>query len=201
MQLQALRWLSTKLKQHPIKVGPLLRYVSAFVVAALLVVVALSGFLQMTVVNGHSMLPTLRSGDVVITAKTNDYRKGDIVVYHPNSLLCSRCNVVHRIVKGSPTTFWIAQGDNRKTNPNLDPWQFHNNEIRGKVILVLPLAPVAPILESPLSWLALAALLVAVWMFSKAREAIKEDEKETEEIELIGTSNIEEEALENEKVH
>ncbi len=179
----------------------MLRNLGWLAAAALLVVVALSGFIQATVVNGHSMLPTLHSGDVVITVKTNDYKKGDIVVYHPTSLLCARCNVVHRLVEGSPTTFWIAQGDNRSTNPNLDPWQFHNNEIKGKVVLILPIAPIAPILMSPLLWIMFGALALGLWLITKAKEAAKEDEIETHETDITQTSAVGEEAPEYEKVH
>lgn len=121
---------------------------------------------QLTVVHGTSMLPTYRSGDLLLTAPQATYRVGDVVAYHPAGLPCSGCNVVHRIARGSAAHGWVTQGDN---NPNIDPWLPKNAEILGKVAVHVAVPRALQVLYQPLLWVSLACGLVSAWLALKVR--------------------------------
>lgn len=106
------------------------------------------------------MLPTYKSGDVLIAVKQPNYQVGDPVVYHPKDLDCGRCNVVHRIIGETKNGAWITQGDN---NPNQDPWFPTDEEILGKVAIMLPLGGLSVILFSPFFWLTIIFLSVTTF--------------------------------------
>lgn len=177
------------------RVGIALRSLGWLAALALLGVIIFGGFFQTTVVSGHSMDPTYHTGDLVISVKTNDYKVGDVVVYHPNSLECSNCNIVHRIVKGTPSTYWMTQGDNKITNPNVDQWQFHNNEVHGKVLIAIPSAGVMPLLTSKWLWVTFIALVGSFLAFLFFRDTLEENPAPSP----IETSS--EETPKNEEVH
>lgn len=93
-------------------------------------------------VDGHSMLPTLEGGDLVViqSVPLSDVHVGDIIVYNG---LCSSGgeSVVHRVVMVTSTGL-ITKGDN---NPNPDQYlgQIASGPItqqclEGKVVYVIP---------------------------------------------------------------
>lgn len=106
------------------------------------------GFLQVTMVNGTSMNPTFYTGDLVLSVKTKNYSKGDIIVYHPKDLQCSRCNVIHRIVSGDKEA-WTTKGDN---NANTDPWHPGQSEVLGKVVFYLKARGWSHFILAPQLW-------------------------------------------------
>jgi signal peptidase len=110
-------------------------------------------------VAGTSMLPTLKTGDVVLVKRKPSYRVGDIVAYRiPKGQPAAGGRVIHRIVGGSAATGYILRGDNRKSD---DLWHPHNADVIGKVAMRLPhAATVARLLRSPLVLGSLAAGLV-----------------------------------------
>lgn len=92
-------------------------------------------------VDGHSMLPTLEGGDLVViqSAPISDVHVGDIVVYNG---LCSTLgeSVIHRVVNISSQGL-ITKGDN---NPEPDQSSSIANGpitqqcLEGKVVFVVP---------------------------------------------------------------
>jgi signal peptidase I len=119
----------------------------------------LGGPASYVMVAGTSMLPTLRTGDVVVVRRQSAYRVGDIVAYRiPKGQPAAGGRVIHRIVGGSGTTGYVLRGDNRKSN---DLWRPRNADVLGKVVVRLPhAARFARILRSPLVLASLAAGLV-----------------------------------------
>lgn len=79
------------------------------------------------IINGNSMLPTLKPGDIVFTVQS-DYKEGDIVVWFYNLFQ----GVVHRVA-GINSTYVITKGDN---NPFEDP-PVPKSWIKYKVILII----------------------------------------------------------------
>jgi len=91
---------------------------------------ALGGPATYVIVAGHSMEPTLDSGDLVIATRRASYQPGDVVAFRiPEGQL-----VIHRIVGGSPEAF-IVQGDNRS---EADDWRPAAEDIAGKMWLRVP---------------------------------------------------------------
>ena len=121
---------------------------------------SLGGCTTLTIVSGQSMEPTYYTGDLVVS-RCGEPEVGDVVVYNPPDVGGAR--VIHRIVGGDATQGWLIQGDN---NDFLDPWQPTNERILGSAVLHLPhVGKFAAILLSPLTWISLltVALAVVVW--------------------------------------
>ena len=79
-------------------------------------------------VEGQSMEPTLRSGDLLLLRRDLNPEVGDIVVYEKSPGIL----IVHRIVKVGDEI--VTKGDNNRAP---DP-VFEKEKIVGKVILVIP---------------------------------------------------------------
>jgi signal peptidase I len=108
-------------------------------ILAVLVLTTLTGVggspLRVVVVAGESMLPTLGSGDAVLTLRRSSYNVGEIVAYRvPANEPAAGTIVIHRIVRVTPEGF-LLQGDN---NGDLDPWTPREGEIVGERALTVP---------------------------------------------------------------
>ena len=79
-------------------------------------------------VEGQSMEPTLRSGDLLLLRRDLNPEVGDIVVYEKSPGIL----IVHRIVKVGDEI--VTKGDNNRAP---DP-VFEKEKIKGKVTLVIP---------------------------------------------------------------
>jgi signal peptidase I len=113
-------------------------------VAALGVLIFWAYFVQADTrrVDGHSMLPTLEGGDLVVIqgVSINDIQKGDIIVY--NGLCSSQGeSVIHRVINVTNQGL-ITKGDN-----NPEPDQYRNEIangpitqrcLEGRVVFVIP---------------------------------------------------------------
>ena len=120
---------------------------------------SLGGCTTLTIVSGESMEPTYYTGDLVVS-RCGPVEIGDVIVYSPPDVGGAR--VIHRIVDGDASG-WIVQGDN---NDFLDPWKPTEENILGSAVLHLPqVGKFAAILLSPLTWISLmvVALAVVVW--------------------------------------
>ncbi|WP_199422789.1 signal peptidase I [Actinotalea solisilvae] len=135
-------------------------WVAAAVVAGwLLWPSSLGGCTTLTIVSGRSMEPTFYTGDLVVS-RCGPVEVGDVITYSPPDVGGAR--VIHRIVDGTADG-WVVQGDN---NDFLDPWTPTEENILGSAVLHLPhVGRFASILLSPLTWLSLlvVALAVMVW--------------------------------------
>ena len=127
------------------------------------------GYFQTTVVSGTSMLPTYEGNDFVISFRSSAYSVGDVIVYHPESLDCTRCNVVHRVVEVKEDGTYVTKGDN---NPNVDVWNPASKEVYGKVVQRISLGSLAPILLSPWVWIFILCNVGAMWLFGYIRETL-----------------------------
>ena len=132
----------------------------ALVVLAMLVLtwpVQHGGHLGITIVTGHSMEPTLHTGDIVLTWKHPTYTPGDIVVYPVPDGPGAGVNVVHRLIGFQPDGTLITQGDN---NRGPDPWHPAQANVLGDRIGLIPaVGNTIDLLRRP--WL-LALLLAAI---------------------------------------
>ena len=99
----------------------------------------LGGSTSFIVVNGRSMEPIYRSGDLIITRRQMECRIGDIITFAARDPQTGRIsgNVVHRIRSGSPDDGFITRGDNKSDD---DPWRPKLDDILGKVWFHIPRA-------------------------------------------------------------
>jgi signal peptidase I len=87
-------------------------------------------------IDGTSMVPTLQDGDLAVVRRSDSYRVGDIIAYHPtDAVSTSQAVVIHRIVGGSGEEGFLTQGDNR---PGDDPWRPRPKDIVGSVWFMVP---------------------------------------------------------------
>ncbi len=121
----------------------------------------LGGPAAYVIVSGHSMVPTLRDGDLVIVHRQEAYAPGDIVAYRiPKGEPGEGHIVIHRVVGGSDAEGYVTQGDNRST-PDL--WRPLPADVVGKLWLHLPgVGDLLGLLRSPLLMAAVAASVTAV---------------------------------------
>ncbi|MBU4213899.1 MAG: signal peptidase I [Actinobacteria bacterium] len=121
---------------------------------------SLGGCTTLTIVSGHSMEPTLRTGDLVV-ARCGQAQVGDIVVYAPPGM--DRARVIHRVVGGDGAGGWSMQGDN---NAWVDPFAPTDSRVIGIARARVPgVGAAATVLVNPWLWasvLVLAAALL-VW--------------------------------------
>jgi signal peptidase len=94
--------------------------------------VGLGGPATFVIVEGRSMEPTLRSGDLVLARATSQHRVGDIVVFTTSD---GRSHVMHRLVAGDAVDGWMTRGDG---NGRDDPWSLPDELILGRQLLVVP---------------------------------------------------------------
>lgn len=111
--------------------------VGAAVIAAVALVASAATGGQFLVVQGGSMLPALRPGDLVVVrpCAVGSLRRGDVVNYRPSSRSGS---VTHRIVgangTGAPPRL-VTKGD---ANAQPDTVACGASNVRGKVVAVVP---------------------------------------------------------------
>ena len=133
----------------------------------------------MVLVSGNSMHPTYESGDLIIAWTQDDYKLGDIIVYHPDDLPCSRCNIVHRIVDQNELDGgWITKGDN---NDFLDPWQPQNSEIIGEVAAHYQIGWFSKIILNKFLWITILLFALSVFFTLWAWEHLRQHEEGEEE--------------------
>ena len=90
---------------------------------------------------------------------------GDVVVYTPKDLGGHR--VIHRVVGGDAVTGWTVRGDN---NPGADPW--HPTDVVGVAVMhVAGLGKAATLLLSPLLWISLIVLALALFLWPRGADA------------------------------
>ena len=83
------------------------------------------------IVAGHSMEPTLHTGDLVVARRQGTYRRGDVIAYRiTKNQAGAGTLVVHRIVGGSSRVGYMTRGDNRRYR---DPWRPKPADIAGKM--------------------------------------------------------------------
>lgn len=83
------------------------------------------------VVQSGSMEPSIKTGSVVFTQKSPDYKKDDVISFSPNN---DKNLVTHRIFSFDGTYFQ-TKGD---ANEEEDFWKIKPDQIKGKVVLYIP---------------------------------------------------------------
>src|SRR5581483_4629369 len=110
--------------------------VALVIIASLLHPLGFPGPATAVIIKGSSMLPTYKSGDLVIVKSQNSYQVGDAVAYKvPQGQLGAGDTVIHRIIGGNGRDGFNLQGDNNKS---ADPWHPTTGDIVGKQWLYLP---------------------------------------------------------------
>jgi signal peptidase I len=135
---------------------------------------SLGGPTQYVMVAGTSMLPTLKTGDVVVVRAEANYHVGNIIAYRiPKGDPAAGGRIIHRVIGGSGDRGYDIQGDNRKAP---DMWHPRNADVLGKVWIRLPQAARAALfLRSPLVMASLAAGLIFALVVGGGREDKRED--------------------------
>lgn len=147
-----------------------LRITGSLLLAASVVVLAVlawphqaGGRFGTTVVVGHSMDGTYRTGDLLVTRSEPDYERGDVVVYTV-SYEKVEGTVVHRIIDEQDGTF-VTRGDN---NPYPDPWPVNTSDVRGQVVLRIPALGWAVLLvRTPLALMLLTGVMVTYLLWPR----------------------------------
>lgn len=83
------------------------------------------------VVSSESMEPVFYKGDLIITSTQKTYSTGEIITYKKDF---TNFTITHRIVELIDGNF-KTKGDN---NEHIDDWEVSTEEIRGKVIQIIP---------------------------------------------------------------
>jgi len=139
---------------------------------------AWGGFFQITIVSGTSMLPTYENGDIIVSIKEQSYEIGDIVVYSPPGIDCSRCNVVHRIIEINDEGYFKTQGDN---NDFEDGWFVDPSDAYGKIVLHIPVPDWMIFIRSIYFWSFIFALFGLYFSYSWYKYRVSQLEEKKEE--------------------
>lgn len=136
---------------------------------------SLGGPAGFVLVSGDSMLPRMRTGDLVILHEHDRYRKGDVIAYHvPKPDPAAGAQVIHRIIGGSAEKGFVVQGDNR-TAPDI--WHPKPEDVIGAEWVHIPrLGKVVAWLHTPIAIGAVAAFAVVLWILFSGGDDEDEDE-------------------------
>lgn len=116
-------------------------------------------------VTGPSMKPTLQPKDIVLIGKCQNFKEGDIIVFHRP---VTGELIVHRIIE-IENGLIRTKGDN---NPFPDSYLIEPSAVIGKVILIIPQGGVYRDIIYLFSVVTLVALIiweVFVWLRKKLR--------------------------------
>jgi signal peptidase I len=92
----------------------------------------LGGPASYVIVDGRSMEPTYRNGDLVVAKERDGYEVGDVIVY--DAPIDRQFEVIHRIVAPTDGGF-VTQGDNMERP---DGWIAPHDTIHGAAAFHLP---------------------------------------------------------------
>jgi signal peptidase len=136
---------------------------------------ALGGRAGWVLVDGKSMLPRYKTGDLVLVERQSHYRVGEVIAYRvPKGDPMAGSQVIHRIVGGDGTRGFVVKGDNR-TAP--DVWHPRDGDVVGAKLLRVPHAILLlQFLRSPLLLGLLASFVVFAMLLSGGEEAGRADE-------------------------
>ncbi len=136
----------------------------------------LGGCTTLTIVTGHSMDPTLQTGDLAIS-RCGEARIGDIAVYRP--FPDKAPVVIHRIIGGDKVDGWNLKGDN---NNFVDPFRPVDSQMKGVMVMNIPkVGLAASVISSPVIWIPLLLFAAAIYVWP--RKSLPEtDLKETEDV-------------------
>jgi signal peptidase I len=122
----------------------------------------LGGSVTYISVNGISMEPGMRTGDLAVVREASSYRTGDIVAFDTED-----GRVIHRIVGGDANTGFRMQGDNRDTE---DPWRPTPEHVVGRLWIHLPMVGAAVLwLQTPVGLGVVAAVLAVLLSNTRLR--------------------------------
>jgi signal peptidase I len=123
----------------------------------------LGGPAEFVMVSGHSMEPTMHTGDLVVVHRHADYGIGDVVAYRvPKGDPAAGAQVIHRIVGGDGDRGFVVQGDNR-TAPDI--WRPRTRDVIGSEWAYAPkVGRVILFLHGPIFIAALATTIVVCWI-------------------------------------
>jgi signal peptidase len=129
----------------------------------------LDGPARYVIVSGHSMEPTLHTGDLAFVVRHASYSRGDVVAYRvPEGQPGAGAVVIHRVMGGSDRTGYVTQGDNRDGH---DTWRPKSDDVLGTMAFQIPSAGLVPAaLGSPMG-LGLSAGLIALFLVLGGRKA------------------------------
>src|SRR3990170_1536652 len=97
--------------------------------------IGLGGPASYVMVSGTSMLPTLKTGDLVVAQRQDSYAVGDIVAFRvPRGEPAAGAIVIHRI-SGEAEGGFVVQGDNKRYP---DTWEPTADDILGRLWLLIP---------------------------------------------------------------
>ncbi len=132
--------------------------------------VALGGDAEILIVQGPSMLPTIKDGSLVITKTQPNYQIDDIVSFDLKESGIHRI-VVHRIIEEREDGF-VIKGDN---NPRKDPGFPTKEQIRGKVIFATPyVGDALEYLRNPVVFVLFTVVTLAYQVIQKRKKQSKE---------------------------
>jgi len=98
---------------------------------------ALGGPAAYVGVDGISMTPTLRNGDIAVLSRQRRYRIGDVIAYRiPAGRPGAGMKVIHRIVAGDATNGFVTRGDHNGYADYF--WHPRSQDVIGRVWLRLP---------------------------------------------------------------
>jgi signal peptidase I len=131
----------------------------------------LGGQTAYIVINGTSMEPDYKSGDLIIVHRAFDYQIGDLVAYQNQDL---QSNFFHRII-GKENERYILKGDN---NPTADSYHPQKSEIIGKIwFQFINIGGLIQNLRIPAGILLVAILAFTLWEIIMKNDSKKRKRK------------------------
>ena len=140
-----------------------LKVLLSLIVAGLLalsIIVAL--FYQLYPIHTNSMTPALPLKALIVVDEGVSYHQGDIITYRHHTMSGGDETITHRFIKRDENGLIITKGD---ANPSPDAWPVKDQDVTGKVVLVIPQAGFALVyLMNPSGFGSIVLLGFAIWL-------------------------------------
>ncbi len=133
---------------------------------------------SMASVGSGSMEPTINTGDVIVTKRSETYEVDDIITFYDESF---SQYITHRIIGLNEDGSFITQGDREGQAVDTNP--VYKESIIGKVIKVYPKDGFIAFSSSSIGTIVIVGAFVIVWLvidlsINAIGNARKKDEKE-----------------------
>jgi len=132
---------------------------------------SLGGDTTFMLVQGHSMLPTILPGSIVVAKTSPEYNVGDIIAYTQRDGSASKI-IVHRILETDHNDHLVIKGDN---NPAPDAGFPKDKDILGTVLFSTPyVGDIISLFKNPIVMILAAGILFFIQIQQKKRKEKKE---------------------------
>lgn len=155
-------------------IGEILLFVAIFIAVFFLAARVLPNFKYgIFMIQSGSMEPKIKTGDVVIDKKTDEYKEKDIITFRQGQKI-----ITHRIIQVMDRGGEVLYETKGDANDGKDLALVRKNEVLGKVIFSIPILGYIMLFAKTKLGIFLLIIIPALWIIGQEIVKIKKNLKE-----------------------